>query len=111
MIKNENFSDIPVDLRTTPWLERLLTLFQEQAQTIQKQAEQIISLKQTVQELRDEVNRLKNVTKFFRRINNLVGVEGFGRKFTGNIERKSVAAWQRCYTPGLTLILPNFFTE
>ena len=70
MIQNEDFSDIPVDLRTAPWLERLLTLFQEQAQTIreqgqviQKQAEQITSLKQTVQELRDEVNRLKNLPK------------------------------------------------
>jgi predicted ribosome quality control (RQC) complex YloA/Tae2 family protein len=70
MIKNKNFSDIPVDLRTTPWLERLLTLFQEQAQTIQeqgqviqKQAEQITSLKQTVQALRDEVNRLKKLPK------------------------------------------------
>jgi predicted RNase H-like nuclease (RuvC/YqgF family) len=63
MIKNENLSDIPVDLRTAPWLERLLTLFQEQRQVIQKQAEQIASLKQTVQELRDEVNRLKKLPK------------------------------------------------
>jgi hypothetical protein len=63
MIKNENLSDIPVDLRTALWLERLLTLFQEQRQVIQKQAEQIASLKQTVQELRDEVNRLKKLPK------------------------------------------------
>lgn len=77
MIQNENFSDIPLDLRTVPWLERLLNLFQEQVQTIQeqaqiireqglviqKQAEQITSLKQTVQELRDEVNCLKKLPK------------------------------------------------
>jgi hypothetical protein len=66
MIQNKIFSDIPLDLRTAPWLERLLNLFQEQAQIIreqgqvlQKQAEQITNLKQTIQELRDEVNRLK----------------------------------------------------
>ena len=70
MIQNENSSDIPLDLRTAPWLERLLSLFQKQAQiilqqgqVIQKQAEQITSLKQTVQELRDEVNRLKKLPK------------------------------------------------
>ena len=63
MIQNEDFSDIPVDQRTAPWLEHLIALFQEQAQTIQKQAEQITGLKTTVQELRDELNRLKNLPK------------------------------------------------
>jgi len=63
MIQNENFSDIPVDQRTAPWLERLLALFQEQVQTIQEQAEQIAALKTTVQELRDELNRMKKLPK------------------------------------------------
>jgi hypothetical protein len=63
MIQNEDLSDIPADRRAEPWLERLITLFQRQAQTIQKQAEQITDLKRTVQELRDELNRLKKLPK------------------------------------------------
>ena len=70
MIQPEDFPEIPIDLRTASWIERLITLFQgqaqnirEQAQIIQKQAEQIAALKTTVQELRDELNRLKNLPK------------------------------------------------
>jgi hypothetical protein len=70
MIQHEDFSEIPIEQRATPWLGRLMTLLQEQAQTIreqaliiQKQAEEITVLKKTVQELRDEVNRIKKMPK------------------------------------------------
>jgi hypothetical protein len=71
------FSFIPLELRSFPWMQQLITLLQEQtqriqeqtqriqeqAQRIQKQTEEIAALKKTVQEQKDEINRLKNMPK------------------------------------------------
>ena len=63
-------SFIPYELRSLPWIERLVLLLQEQAKRIeeqtkriQEQAEKIDTLEKTVQEQRDEINRLKNMPK------------------------------------------------
>lgn len=63
-------SFIPHELRSLPWIEKLVTLLQEQTQRIQEQTqriqeqtEEIAALKKTVQEQRDEINRLKNMPK------------------------------------------------
>jgi len=62
--------DIPDNQHTVPWVQSLLQfiqeqnqIIQEQSRIIQKQTEQIIALKTTVQELRDEITRLKNTPK------------------------------------------------
>ena len=55
--------EIPENQRTIPWVQSLVYLIQEQAKTIQTQAEQIAQLKSTVQDLRDEIARLKNTPK------------------------------------------------
>ncbi len=59
----EALSHIPSELQTEPWLKQIVELFQEQAKVVQGQAEQITSLKKTVQELRDEIARLKKMPK------------------------------------------------
>ena len=46
-----------------PWLKSLIALCEEQARIIQAQAEEIVQCKQTIQELRDELNRLKKQPK------------------------------------------------
>lgn len=70
-------TDIPDNQRTAPWVQSLISLVQEQAKIIQAQAEQIqvqaeqiqaqieqiTKLKVTVQELRDEIAKLKNTPK------------------------------------------------
>ena len=63
MIQHEDFSEIPANQRTAPWLEHLIALFRKQAQVIQEQAEQISTLKKKVQELQDELNHLKKMPK------------------------------------------------
>ncbi len=54
---------IPEHQQTLPWVRSLVGLIQEQPKTIQSQAEQIAQLKTTVQELRDEITRLKKTPK------------------------------------------------
>ena len=56
MNSNERLSRIPPELQTAPWLKSIVALLQEQA-------EQITALKKTVQELRDEITRLKKMPK------------------------------------------------
>src|SRR5262245_24679221 len=56
-------SFIPQELQSLSWIQRLVALLQEQTQRIQEQAEEIAALKKTVQEQRDEINRLKNMPK------------------------------------------------
>lgn len=60
---NEYLSRIPSELHTAPWLKSMLGLLQGQIQVIQKQAEQIVALKTTVQELKDEIARLTKTPK------------------------------------------------
>jgi hypothetical protein len=60
---NEHLSHIPPELQTVPWLKTIISLLQEQVRIIQEQAEQITVLKKTVQELRDEVARMKKMPK------------------------------------------------
>jgi hypothetical protein len=55
--------ELPENQHTIPWVQSLVSLIQEQAKTIQEQAEQIAHLKITVQDLRDEITRLKNMPK------------------------------------------------
>lgn len=62
--------EIPERERALPWVGSLVSLTQEQAATIQQQAktiqaqtEQIAEFKITVQELRDEIGRLKRTPK------------------------------------------------
>jgi len=55
--------EIPENQKTTPWVRSLVFLIQGQAKIIQTQAEQIARLKTTVEELRDEIRRLKNTPK------------------------------------------------
>jgi hypothetical protein len=54
--EDTSFTFIPQELRSLPWIQRLVTLLQEQA-------EKIATLEKTVQEQRDEINRLKNMPK------------------------------------------------
>lgn len=54
----EDVSNIPEDLRNMPWLSSTVELLQNQARITQKQTEEISSLKELVQELKDEVVRL-----------------------------------------------------
>ena len=68
---------IPHEVQSLPWMQQLVMLLQEQNrriqeqnqliqkqnQLIQKQTEEIAVLKQTVQEQKDEINRLKNMPK------------------------------------------------
>jgi hypothetical protein len=56
MISEDITSFIPHDLQSTPWIQKLVALLQEQA-------EEIAALKKTVQEQKDEINRLKNMPK------------------------------------------------
>ena len=56
-------SNIPQDLRQTLWLRQIVGFLQTQSKLIQEQAEQITTLKQTVQDLKDEVARLTKTPK------------------------------------------------
>lgn len=58
-----NSIEIPESQQVVPWVQSLVCLTQEQVKTIQAQVEQIAQLKMTVQELRDEIARLKNTPK------------------------------------------------
>lgn len=49
-------SFIPHELRSLPWMQKIVML-------LQAQAEEIAALKKTVQEQKDEINRLKNMPK------------------------------------------------
>ena len=55
--------DIPENQQITPWVQSLIRFIEEQNRIIQEQTEQISALKVTVQELRDEITRLKNTPK------------------------------------------------
>lgn len=63
MNSNDHLSNIPPELHTAPWLKSIVNLLQEQSKIIQEQAEQITSLKKTVQELKDEIARLTKAPK------------------------------------------------
>jgi hypothetical protein len=63
MHSKDPISFIPQELQSFPWIQSLVALLQEQNQRIQEQAEEIIALKKTVQEQRDEINHLKNMPK------------------------------------------------
>ncbi len=70
MNTDDHLSRIPPELQTAPWLKTIVDFLQEQARAIQEQArviqeqaEQITVLKKTVQELRDEVARVKKMPK------------------------------------------------
>jgi hypothetical protein len=47
---------IPYEIQSQPWMQRLVAL-------LQKQTEEIIALKEIIQEQRDEINRLKKMPK------------------------------------------------
>jgi predicted RNase H-like nuclease (RuvC/YqgF family) len=55
--------DIPENQQTISWVQSLLRFIEEQNRVIKEQTEQIAALKTTVQELRDEITRLKNTPK------------------------------------------------
>lgn len=63
MNSNDYLSSIPSELQAAPWLKTIVNFLQEQARMIQEQAEQITVLKKTVQELRDELARVKKMPK------------------------------------------------
>ena len=70
MNSNNPLSQIPSELQAAPWLIAITDFLQEQARVIQEQArviqgqaEQITILKKTVQELQDEIARLKKMPK------------------------------------------------
>ena len=70
MNSNNPLSQIPSGLQAAPWLiaitdflKEQARVIQEQARVIQGQAEQITILKKTVQELQDEIARLKKNAK------------------------------------------------
>jgi hypothetical protein len=63
MTLEDNPTSIPRDLQSTPWVQNLVLLIQEQTRRIQEQAEEIAALKKTVQEQKDEINRLKKMPK------------------------------------------------
>ena len=70
-MNSEDFTSfIPHELQSSHWIQKLVTFLQDQTQRIQdqtqriqEQAEEIAALKKTVQEQRDEINRLKNMPK------------------------------------------------
>ena len=55
--------NIPENQQATPWVQSLLRFIEEQNRVIQGQTERIAALKTTVQELRDEIAKLKNTPK------------------------------------------------
>lgn len=63
MNSEEALSHIPPDLQQAPWLQQIVGLLQTQSRVIQEQAEQITALKQTVQDLKDEIARLTKTPK------------------------------------------------
>lgn len=54
-----NLPEIPEDQKAVPWIQSFTDLFLEQARVIQAQVEEIAKLKVTIQELQDELARLK----------------------------------------------------
>ncbi len=56
MNSNKCLSKIPSELHAVPWLQTIVVLVQEQS-------EEIVSLKKTVQELKDEITRLTKTPK------------------------------------------------
>ena len=63
-MKSEDITSfIPHELQSSLWVQKLVAFLQEQTQRIQEQTEEIAALKKTVQEQRDEINRLKNMPK------------------------------------------------
>jgi hypothetical protein len=56
MTAEENLSFIPHELRALPWMQQIIEL-------IQRQTEEIAALKKTVQEQKDEIDRLKKMPK------------------------------------------------
>lgn len=63
-MESEDISNlIPEEIKSLPGIQGLLFILQEQAKVIQKQAEEIAALKVTVQEQKDEINRLKKTPK------------------------------------------------
>lgn len=63
MNSNNHLSSIPTELQAAPWLKTIVDFLNEQARIIQEQAEHITVLKKTVQELRDELSRVKKMPK------------------------------------------------
>ena len=63
MNSEKALSHIPPELRAAPWLRGIVWLLQIQTQQIQAQTEQIATLQQTIQDLRDELAHLKNIPK------------------------------------------------
>jgi|CXWL01.1.fsa_nt_gi hypothetical protein len=63
MNSNECISLVPSELKKAPWLKSIIDLLQEQGRVIQGQAEQITTLKKTVQDLKDEISRQKKMPK------------------------------------------------
>lgn len=63
MNSEDTFSFISPALRAIPGIQQIIGLLQEQTKRIQEQTEEIVALKQTVQEQKDEINRLKKMPK------------------------------------------------
>ena len=70
MNSNNPLSQIPSEFQAAPWLIAIVDFLQVQARVIQEQTrviqghvEQITALKKTVQELQDEITRLKKMPK------------------------------------------------
>lgn len=63
MNSEEALSHIPRDLLKAAWLQQIIGLLRPQSRLIQEQAEQITALKQTVQDLKDEIARLTKTPK------------------------------------------------
>ncbi len=63
MNSSKYLSQVPSELQTAPWLKSIVDLLQGQAKLLQEQAEQITSLKKTVEGLKDEIARLTKTPK------------------------------------------------
>ena len=85
--------ETPQSRQSGTWLESLIVLCQEQAHIIQTQSEEIVQCKQTIQELRDELNRLKKQPKRpkFRPGRNFKNNNGKGSAgISGSLQRTTV---------------------
>lgn len=63
MNSEEVISYVPPELQQAPWLQQIVGILRAQSRLIQEQAEQITALKATVEELKDELSRLRKTPK------------------------------------------------
>src|SRR5665647_2774772 len=63
MLIDDLLSQLPLNVQESPIIQSIIELLRSQTILTQKQSEQIVNLKQTVDELKDEIARLTKTPK------------------------------------------------